>query len=290
MKHAFLIMAHQDFEILKVLLSMLDDVRNDIYLHIDKKVKNVDWTSFQVENAKLYLLKERIDGRWGDLSLVKIEYLLFETAYKNGPYDYYHLLSGVDLPIKSQDYIHHFFEENKGAEFVGYVETPKDIEGLEWLVYHYHLFTRLYKTPHRKLRNITDVIRRKFLAFQITHNYKRTRNIDFKRGSQWVSITNDLLLVLLEKKEFVFKRFKYVPTADELFIQSILWNSERKDKIFKVGGELKGGLREIDWTRGEPYSWQYEDLRFLQESNHLFARKFSTSDMKIIKKIKEIYS
>ncbi len=37
MRHAFLILAHNEFQILRILLSMLDDERNDIYLHIDKK-------------------------------------------------------------------------------------------------------------------------------------------------------------------------------------------------------------------------------------------------------------
>ena len=32
MKHAFLIIAHNEYPILEVLLSMLDDERNDIYL------------------------------------------------------------------------------------------------------------------------------------------------------------------------------------------------------------------------------------------------------------------
>lgn len=36
MKHAFLIIAHNEYPVLEVLLSMLDDERNDIYLHIDK--------------------------------------------------------------------------------------------------------------------------------------------------------------------------------------------------------------------------------------------------------------
>lgn len=31
-KHAYLIMAHNNFEQLRILISLLDDVRNDIYL------------------------------------------------------------------------------------------------------------------------------------------------------------------------------------------------------------------------------------------------------------------
>ena len=37
-RHAYLIMTHGNFEILKLQLEMLDDSRNDIYIHVDKKV------------------------------------------------------------------------------------------------------------------------------------------------------------------------------------------------------------------------------------------------------------
>ena len=40
MKHAFLIIAHNEYPVLEVLLSMLDDERNDIYLHIDNGLQN----------------------------------------------------------------------------------------------------------------------------------------------------------------------------------------------------------------------------------------------------------
>lgn len=37
-KHAYLIMAHNNWKILEKLLILLDDKRNDIYLHIDLKL------------------------------------------------------------------------------------------------------------------------------------------------------------------------------------------------------------------------------------------------------------
>ena len=37
-KHAYLIMAHNNFYILEKLLHLLDDPRNDIYVHIDKNM------------------------------------------------------------------------------------------------------------------------------------------------------------------------------------------------------------------------------------------------------------
>ncbi|RRK09135.1 glycosyl transferase, partial [Lactiplantibacillus garii] len=39
-KHAYLITAHHQFTLLCRLIKMIDDERNDIYIHIDKKAKN----------------------------------------------------------------------------------------------------------------------------------------------------------------------------------------------------------------------------------------------------------
>ena len=38
--HAYLIIAHHHFNQLKLLLTLLDDERNDLFVHIDEKVKN----------------------------------------------------------------------------------------------------------------------------------------------------------------------------------------------------------------------------------------------------------
>ena len=113
MKHAFLIMAHGSLPLLRVLLSMLDDERNDIFLHIDRKSDMLDGAEpLVLSKARLFVLEQRVDVRWGNLSQIKAEYVLFEEALKHGPYAYYHLLSGQDLPIKSQDYIHQFLVES----------------------------------------------------------------------------------------------------------------------------------------------------------------------------------
>ena len=50
------------------------------------------------------------------------------------------------------------------------------------------------------------------------------------------------------------------------------------------------GIRAIDWTRGDPYVWKKEDLSLLLESDDLFARKFSSDDMEIVMKVKELFS
>ena len=58
LKHAYLIMAHNEWEMLRALLEALDDSRNDIYLHIDKKAVLSQQDLNQIERclkkSKLY--------------------------------------------------------------------------------------------------------------------------------------------------------------------------------------------------------------------------------------------
>ena len=108
-KHAFLIIAHTDWSLLKTLVSLLDYELNDIYIHIDAKVPAKAIPDIICSKSNLYMLEHRISVAWGDISVVEAEYLLFEIAYNNSHYGYYHLLSGVDLPLKSKGDIYSFF-------------------------------------------------------------------------------------------------------------------------------------------------------------------------------------
>lgn len=62
-KHAFLIIAHKVDFTFNILLQLLDDARNDIYLHIDKKTREVDFDSIkkQVKNAGLFYSLNRLN-------------------------------------------------------------------------------------------------------------------------------------------------------------------------------------------------------------------------------------
>ena len=67
MKHAYLIMAHNNPKILEVLLEMIDDERNDIFLHVDKKSTMLRDNNFAARRARLYILDKRINVKWGGI-------------------------------------------------------------------------------------------------------------------------------------------------------------------------------------------------------------------------------
>ena len=116
-RHAYLIKAHHQFDLLEKLLRLLDDERNDIYIHIGVGV-NYDRARFEkcVKRSGIFFVYP-VKESWGGYSQIESELHLFEAAAENS-YAYYHLLSGVDLPLKTQDEIHAFFDANDGKEFI----------------------------------------------------------------------------------------------------------------------------------------------------------------------------
>lgn len=117
-KHAFLLIVHKNPAQVGKLLEALDDDRNLIVVHCDKKMAHDDVEAISnapLESAELKVLQVN-DVLWGSYTQVETELLLLREALGCGC-SYYHLLSGEDLPLRSQDELHAFFDES-GKEFV----------------------------------------------------------------------------------------------------------------------------------------------------------------------------
>ena len=287
-KHAYLIMAHNEFEILEKQLVLLDDYRNDIYIHIDKKVKNFDFDYYKnlVKNSNVYYT-QRIDVRWGDFSQIQCELILLKQAILK-KYTYYHLISGVDMPLKTQDEIHEFFESNTGLEFVHFATEQPDIK-IKKRILQYH-FMKLYKTKNKYLNYISYGINKVLVILQSIVNFERKwdKNIKIKYGANWFSITHDLAKYVISQENWINKYFKYTSCGDELFLQTLTYNSKFREKLYRqeMDDNYDSCKRYIDWKRGNPYIFKQDDFEELVNSNRLFARKFSSKvDNEVINNI-----
>lgn len=289
MKHAYCIIAHNEPLILQKLIEAIDDERNDIFLLIDKKTEQAIFKGIKTNKSKLVFVP-RIDIRWGDISLIKAELTLLEIASQQNAYQYYHLLSGVDLPIKSQDYIHNFMNEHNGKEFVGYAQGECNVHDLRHKTRHYYILTRYYRSS-LPIRFLCKIIRSSLLFLQKIIKYERHFNIELKKGVNWISITHKFCIYLIERKKLILNTFKYTLCSDEMFVQTILYQSPYRKNIYKPNYDFDSCLREIDWQRGSPYTWGSNpkdinnDIMILKNSEKLFARKFSSKNMDFINEI-----
>ena len=140
-RHAYLIMAFNHFDLLKKLIILLDDKRNDIFIHVDIKSEDFDESYFKnvTKYSNVYFIKRKAVF-WADYSMIDVELDLLTNDCKSDKYKYYHLISGCDLPLKTQNEIHEFMDGND-YEYLGIY--PKEVWYSVRRVKFYHNFTHL---------------------------------------------------------------------------------------------------------------------------------------------------
>ena len=284
-KHAYLIMAHTQPELLKKLLQMLDNERNDIYLHIDSKAKDypLDEVAAVLKKSKC-IFTERTDVKWGSYSQIHCEMVLLKEAVKT-EHAYYHLLSGMDLPIKSQEQIFAFFEKYNGLEFVDEDDAAISEAALSRVKYTHKFYGKAGSV--KDLLGALSTKGQKLLGVDKTQKYS---DIIFQKGRNWFSITHGLAKLVVEKEAWIQEVFGQSVCGDELFLQTVARNSEYAEKICNPNTMPEiPDTRYIDWKRGSnnnPYVFREEDFEELKNAPGLFARKFDLNvDKKIVEKL-----
>lgn len=286
-RHAYLIQAHGNFEQLKVLLSLLDDSRNDIFVHVDAKARGFERSAFDgvCTAASLVFLEHPINVRWGGPSQIWSELMLLEEALAAGEHSYYHLLSGADLPIKTQDEIHSFFEANEGREFVLFWKK-KNSTASRWL------YSPFAEYGSRFAGNLVNNI---FKGVQLLFGRHPHPEVDFRYGANWFSITEDLARYVVSRKDWIRKVFSHTCNCDEVFLQTLVWNSPFLAKCYDPAEydsrmDSVSNMRFVDWSRGghvrHPWVFRSDDFDLLMSRPQLFARKFDINvDSQVIRRI-----
>lgn len=275
MRHAYMIIAHNQFDLLERIIFCLDNPNNDIYIHIDEKVKTFDFDYFShLTKYSKVVFTDRVRVSWGGFSQIQCELTLLKAAIKES-YDYYHLLSGVDLPLRSSEYIHAFFEKHAGKEFIHFC-TPEFCVSdnvKDRIQYYYFLQDMVGRAPG--WLNVVSKCLRKMQRILGVNRLHRNE-FEVKCGSQWFSITHELAEYVLSQNAWIKKYFGNGFCVDEVFLQTLVWNSKFKERLYMPNdkGDYRSCLRYVDWVRGDPYVFRNEDYDELISSEYLFARKF----------------
>jgi len=267
MKHAWLVIAHNEFEILQMLIDALDHPESDIYVHIDKKVKELP--VLHASKSKLQVLEKRLDVRWGSVSQIECELLLFETANEHGPYDYYHVISGTTLPLKPFSDLDAFFRAAEGKSVLtglckddAYQETMK--------MRRYNFFLKNYQSANATKRRMSQFLWKSAIAVQRILGIETNRGKEFYKASNWLSLTDEAVKYILSRKEEIRRVYRYTLCGDEFFVPSELMSSPLKDRI--VSHEYL--LQEMG--RATTVAFPLGALEGMKASAYLFARKFTS--------------
>ena len=277
-KHAYILLVHENTYVLKTLLKLIDHRRNDIFIHIDKRRKNFGENELYklVESSDIYIMR-RYNVNWGTTGILKAYIYTLNYAMNTGGYKYryYHFLSGADLPIKTNNEIFDFFENNDGKEFIHFGDAMYQ-KNIESRYDKFHFFVkqlgRDYKSEFwRKMETYS-------LAIQRRLKIDRTQKLKFNiyGGANWCSITNDFARYIIENHKKYLKIFRNTQNSDEMLMQTMIMDSPYKNNLYKSGfnDDYTSCVRYIDWNRGNPYIFHKEDYEDILLSECMFARKF----------------
>ncbi len=277
MRHAWLIITHGNFEILEKQLRFLDSENADFFIHVDARVKGFDFAHFHsIPRKSRVTFLDREPISWGHFSQVDCELRLLCAAVPGG-YDYYHLLSGVDVPVKTRQYIENYFSSVRlGTNFVHFqhkeiIRDHRDRVKFYYPLQRWNLQNRIIRLA---LRRTGELLQRPF----VDRTKKDPDGYIFQKGANWFSITHALATYVLSQENWLRERYRSTFCADEIFLQTLVVNSPFRDTLPSdyFGDDHKTCLRYIDWQRGKPYSFRNEDYGELIATppEYLFARKF----------------
>ena len=279
-RHAYLIMAYNNWRQLRMLVELLDDGRNDIFIHVDKRAG--EFPREEIASAARFsglTFIPRKNVYWADYSQTDVELDLLEAASRKEAYHYYHLLSGMCLPLKNQDELHRFFD-GQDKEFISMVRDGGAYTHEHAGYYHLLLHNPVFRSCKAlKAVNMALVYGQKLIGV----DRLRKNNMIMSTGWTWFSITHRFCRHMVEHRELIEKTFRHTQASDEMVMGTMVVNFGLEDSVYDINNGEKndyvpGGKRLIDWNRGKPYTWgastPEEDFRTLMDSDCLFARKF----------------
>ena len=278
MKHCLLITAYKNVDIIN---NLIDSVPTEwgIYIHLDKKskIKESDISN----RAHVY---KKYSVNWGSRAHIKAILLLMRQVYKNDfVYDYYHLITGQDFiccPLNKVD-------ETLGVDGFTYMEYFK-VPNPNWTGWHGGLDIIEYRTlaPFVNLKDLKWRERNaKFERLQDKLNIKkRLPDYPLYGGSTYSSFHKSAIEEIMTNpltKKF-YRKLTLSLCGEELFFQTILMNSQLKDKV------VNNNLRYTDWNSNNPPKIVTdEDFDRIINSGALFCRKIDYQSDSLVLKLKE---
>jgi hypothetical protein len=317
MKNAYLFLTHKNSRQIFRLFNSLNDADATFVFHISKNAFpgfKEEMHSYFAKYKNVYFAKSEnvIFCGWAFAQAILN---VMEVLVKNNiDYDYAHLLSGQDYPIKSKTERDAFLTKNYGKNFIysfqmypetgsiydeNYIWGPtpqlyrldrfninlgKHVQPIPELESSRYLTNSFYALLKDYIKNYPQYKKEgkakdELLIFLLTRILPSKRklpgNFVYYGGRTWWTLTKEGVTTVINehKNKPYYKRFyKYSLIPDEMYVHTLLGNSELKNTI------IKDDLRHQEWDAEyhplHPMPLTTNSFDRVKHSNALFARKF----------------
>ena len=274
-RHAYLVLAHEDVDMLNMLTNRLINT-GFVYIHIDRKSPIEIEQIVQLPKVKV---TKQIKVNWGGFSIVEATRLLADQALSDGS-THLTLLSGVSYPIVGDAKLKEFADSSVDYVDAGEVDLTTQTKAFR------RRFTTRHTSFHLRQNLIGRFIRRISREFwaRMPHLNPEEELAGKKLilGSQWWSVTgetyNNAMKLILENPN-IEHYFKKIECSDESYFGTIFNHVNKRLMLH--------GTTYVRWEgSGRPKNLQVEALaQENQVGQFLFARKFNSRDRKLIENL-----
>jgi hypothetical protein len=290
MKIAYLVLVHRNPLLLERVIQTLSSQNSAFFVHVDRKSNLREFSG--IKSNSTFFSDRRIPVYWGEFSQVEATFLLMQQALRSSVrFDYFILLHGSDYPLRSNEYIQSFLEENRGYEFISAVKMPAP-------GYPLSKINKLrYPSNKPLLRFASRALGKLGLA---ERNYmKHIGKLDAYAGDAcWALSRNacNYLLEYLRNNPQVEAYFRNTFTPDEVLFHTVLGNSP-------FVAQFKRSILYTDWPlnlHNHPAVLNEEHLRLFEAHDKveiedewgrgevLFARKLSDDQLDLVDGIEKM--
>lgn len=273
-KHAFLILAHKSPNLVRRIMKVLESDNHYFFLHVDKKTPNIKDFKDAVQDIKnATVLEQRISVFHAGISTTEAELALFEAIRKSKTvFDYLHLISGQDYPLRSNAQFDDFFEHsNKSYIYIddkalsANMAKSYDRSANE---YHFNNTNKKYVQIYEKLH----------LGLLLRPFYHRKPIKGYVGGWQWFSWNKELfnfIIKYLQAHPNYLQRFNHTASPDEHIFVTLINNH-----LDELNVATEDPLRYISWHPHRPVTDSYRpyileeaDYPYIINSRAFFCRK-----------------
>lgn len=267
------------------------------YVHVDRKCRLEDFASVMPESDGVSYIKNMVDCRWGDITIVDAVINCFREIDAEGQTGHCVLLSGQDYPLRGGEEIRDFLALHAENNFINIYQIPdpkKKSEGggRERLI-SYTFDCRNPKDSRMKAKIQPRSMKPKtVLGFLRLMRYRRDvlpfacrawlYRREYPKGlaacfnEMWMALNMDAVKYLLEAWEEhpeYREYYRYTHVPDETAFGAMLMGNE------KMRASIRPMLHYVCWeggVGGSPKTLGMEDVRKLMEEGRklMFARKF----------------
>lgn len=276
MKKIFCILCHKVTNPLIFTITYLSSfAENIILIHVDAKSSLDDFQSLAASNV--HFVQNRVCVTWGSYSQVASTLNTFSEALQWN-FDYLFLLSGDDIPNKSNETMNNFLHSINKKNLIHFQDSRNNYVDPEKRVkYRYpDVFYSRRKSIPEKIKILAFKSLRNFF---ITDVFKKHANkkIQFYKGTNWFSLnhpTVNSVMMFVSLNKWYCDLFQYSFCSDEVFFHTIIKLLGRTD-LYHDELKLNDALRYIDWKTGPDYPRVLDESDFanIKNSGCFFSRK-----------------